>query len=213
MKKNDFIDCFNKKLLKYADDIVSINKEVIIDFFRENNINFNERYIDFLAKFGGNFSYFFRKFDFDCTFDSIKSIYLENSASDPLPSDKYCIISNHYILDWFIIEHSTGIIYCAGDIYNEDGICTNAELSFNSIDDFIWIQLYMTYLDKFLIDRKKSSLKKDNIDKYISEKELLDLLEIPYFNLKVLISKNKRKVYFYFFETESLEIHEINYHK
>lgn len=71
----------------------------------------------------------------------------------------------------------------------------------------------MTYLDKFLIDRKKSSLKKDNIDKYISEKELLDLLEIPYFNLKVLISKNKRKLYFYFFETESLEIHEINYHE
>lgn len=58
MKKNDFIDCFNKKLLKYEDDIASINKEVIIDFFRENNINFNERYIDFLAKFGGNFSYF-----------------------------------------------------------------------------------------------------------------------------------------------------------
>lgn len=145
----------NEVMLKYVTDIVPVDREKVIQFFEQQNIPYRQDYIDFLARFGGNESQFFKTYEFVCTFQEIQEIYLENAVFDPIPPKGYCVIANQTVADWFIIENSTGKIYCAGDNYDENGICTNAQPVFESIDDFLWFQLFLSTYKNFTLSTSK----------------------------------------------------------
>ena len=97
MKDNSLtkVNKMNNLMLEYANDIVKVEKQTIINFFDEQKIPYMESYIDFLSKFGGNQSKFFQTYEFDCTFQEIKDIYLENAVYDPVPPNGYCIIAKN----------------------------------------------------------------------------------------------------------------------
>ena len=103
-------------MLEYSNDIVGINKQEIITFFEVKKIPYIRKYIEFLSQFGGNQSSLFQTYGFNCTFQEIKEIYLENALYDPVPPEGYCIIANQEVEDWFMIENSTGEIFNSGEI-------------------------------------------------------------------------------------------------
>lgn len=136
----------NELILAYADDVVPVNRNIIVNFFKERNIPCRKDYIDFLARFGGNYSYFLQTGDFDCTFQEISEIYLEEPPEE-MPSNDYALISNHTFADFYFIEYSTGHIYRPSiDI---EGNYIFKYYSYKDIDSFLWCQLYYTYYKEF----------------------------------------------------------------
>ncbi|WP_227429785.1 hypothetical protein [Psychrobacter sp. I-STPA6b] len=138
----------NELILAYADDVVPVDRNIIVNFFKERNIPCRKDYIDFLARFGGNYSYFFRSegSGYDCTFQEISEIYLEEPPEE-MPSNDYALISNHTFADFYFIEYSTGHI-CQPYSDNE-GNWTYEYYSYKDIDSFLWCQLYYTYYKNF----------------------------------------------------------------
>lgn len=205
MKDNSLtkVNKMNNLMLEYANDIVKVEKQTIINFFDEQKIPYMESYIDFLSKFGGNQSKFFQTYEFDCTFQEIKDIYLENAVYDPVPPNGYCIIANQIVEDWFMIENSTGKIFNSGDLYDENGKSLDAKLAFKTIDDFLWMQLFATYQNEFVIDY--SSNRYSDIDNYISTfLKGYELLSLTYLNNITYYLKDKK---LYFYQQGEYEIH------
>lgn len=192
----------NNAMLGYANDIVKVEKQNIINFFDGQKIPYIESYIDFLAEFGGSQSKFFQTYEFDCTFQEIKDIYLENAVYDPVPPNGYCIIANQIVEDWFMIENSTGMIFSAGELYDNAGKAIDANLAFKTIDDFLWMQLYATYQNEIVVDY--SILRVNNADSYISEYLMeYKLLDLPYLQNSAYYLKNNKL----YFKKSNNEIH------
>lgn len=187
----------NQLMLEYADDIVPVERKQVTDFFEEINISYREDYIDFLAKFGGNYSKMFQRFEFDCTFREISKIYLEERVEE-LPSKGYCVIGNQLMADWFVIENSTGRIF--NDYPTKDDPISDTAV-FENIDIFLWWFLYFTYLNNFkYLETKKISAK--NLDILLPRNKLVD---IGYWRLSVYIKENK--VYLYYYDEDEVFIH------
>ncbi len=180
-------------MLEYADDIVPVERKQVTDFFEEINISYREDYIDFLAKFGGNYSKMFQRFEFDCTFREISKIYLEERVEE-LPSKGYCVIGNQLMADWFVIENSTGRIF--NDYPTKDDPISDTAV-FENIDIFLWGFLYFTYLDNFKYQGYTKVLAEE-LDILLPNNKLV---EIGYWRLSVYIKENK--VYLYYKGTDS----------
>ncbi|WP_227429784.1 hypothetical protein [Psychrobacter sp. I-STPA6b] len=195
--KSSLIKKMNQLMLEYADDIVPVERNRVVNFFKERNIPCRKDYIDFLARFGGNYSYFLKKYNFDCTFQEIKEIYLENAVYDPVPPDGYCIIGNQLIVDWFVIENSTGRIFNDYPT-KDDPIIGKAD--FENIDIFLWWFLYGTYSDNFIAN---FSLHENivNLDKYLTSNRI----ELIFYGTKYFIDEGK--VYIYYENSHKLYIH------
>ena len=192
--KSSLIKKMNQLMLEYADDIVPVERKQVTDFFEEINISYREDYIDFLARFGGNYSKMFQRFEFDCTFQEIKEIYLENAVYDPVPPDGYCIIGNQLMADAFIIENDTGKIF---NKYPTEYKPIIGEADFENIDVFLWGFLYFTYLDNFKYQGYTKVLAEE-LDILLPNNKLV---EIGYWRLSVYIKENK--VYLYYKGTDS----------
>ncbi|WP_230658980.1 hypothetical protein [Psychrobacter sp. I-STPA10] len=195
--KLSLIKKMNQLMLEYADDIVPVERKQVTDFFEEINISYREDYIDFLAKFGGNYSKMFQRFEFDCTFQEIKEIYLENAVYDPVPPDGYCIIGNQLMADAFIIENDTGKIF---NKYPTEYKPIIGKADFENIDIFLWWFLYGTYSDNFIAN---FSLHENivNLDKYLTSNRI----ELIFYGTKYFIDEGK--VYIYYENSHKLYIH------
>lgn len=183
-------------MLEYADDIVPVERKQVTDFFEEINISYREDYIDFLAKFGGNYSKMFQRFEFDCTFREISKIYLEERVEE-LPSKGYCVIGNQLMADWFVIENSTGRIF--NDYPTKDDPILDTAV-FENIDIFLWWFLYGTYSDNFIAN---FSLHENivNLAKYLTSNRI----ELIFYGTKYFIDEGK--VYIYYENSHKLYIH------
>lgn len=121
-----------------------------------------------------------------------------------MPPKGYCILANQEVEDWFMIENSSGKIFNSGELYDENGKSLDAELAFETIDDFLWMQLFATYQDKFLANY--SSKKFDNINEYISLfLKGYELLYLPYLNNTIYYLKDN-ELYFYQQGTDIIHI-------
>lgn len=179
-------------MLKYADDIVSVDKNEIIHFFKERKITYRDDYIDFLAQFGGNYSRFFRTYNFNCTFQEIKEIYLEAQEND-IP-EGYCVFGNQLVSDFYFIENKTGKIY--NESYDEDDNFCFEKASFESINTFIWDLLYSISAKEIIIQRDIfENLSKFEVQNFLSEVSEFQLFESGEFNAKYYMKNNK--VYFF----------------
>ena len=187
----------NELILEYADDVVPVNRNIIVNFFKERNIPCRKDYIEFLARFGGNYSKMFQRFEFDCAFREIIKIYLEERVEE-LHSKGYCVIGNQLMADWFVIENSTGRIF--NDYPTKDEPISDTAV-FDNIDVFLWWFLYFTYLNNFkYLETKKISAK--NLDILLPRNKLV---EIGYWRLSVYIKENK--VYLYYYDDDEVFIH------
>ena len=194
--KSSLIKKMNQLMLEYADDIVPVERKQVIEFFEKMNIPCREDYIDFLAKFGGNYSKMFQRFEFDCTFREISKIYLEERVEE-LPSKGYCVIGNQLMADWFVIENSTGRIF--NDYPTKDDPISETAV-FENIDIFLWWFLYGTYSDNFIAN---FSLHENivNLDKYLTSNRI----ELIFYGTKYFIDEGK--VYIYYENSHKLYIH------
>ncbi len=132
------IQFMNKLMLEYADDIISVDRNEVIQFFKQQDIPCRDNYIEFLVRFGGNQSKFFG--DYNCTFQEISEIYLEEPKED-LPPKNFCVIMNHTFADFFYIDYETGKI-CQDDF-------DLSNYHFGSIDEFLWLRLFFEYYEFF----------------------------------------------------------------
>ncbi|PNK61350.1 hypothetical protein [Psychrobacter sp. FDAARGOS_221] len=72
----DLVTYITEHLISYADDIVPVDRQEIIDFFESENAPYRDDHVDYLARFGGNnFTKFLSSQDVNFTFKKIKELY------------------------------------------------------------------------------------------------------------------------------------------
>lgn len=171
----ELVKKMNALMLEYADDIIAIERNHVIQFFDGIGISYRNDYIDFLSQFGGNYSKFFQTNEFNCTFSEIKELYLENAIYDPVPPKGYCFFSNQIVDDCYIIENTTGYIYKEG--YYDENKYIIGELLYESIDAFLWERLFLTYNEKISI-KTIEQLDENNLDSYFRNLDKHKLLSV-----------------------------------
>ncbi len=97
-------------LLNYANSIVSVDKQEVLDFFVKNNLPYHNEHINFLAQFGGARTEFFDAINLNCTFQEIKEIYIEGHPDNAIPPNCAYFGTND-IAGIFCISKETGEIY------------------------------------------------------------------------------------------------------
>ena len=58
----DVVTFMTKRLLSFSDDIVAVDRQEVIDFFKSQNATYRDDHVEFLTRFGGNnFTAFLRQ--------------------------------------------------------------------------------------------------------------------------------------------------------
>ena len=144
----DTVTFMTEQLLSFADDIVPVDKQDVIDFFKSQNAPYRDDHVEFLTRFGcNNFTAFFK--NQDCYFDlsTIKSLYEEDKEfPDDIELQKGCChFANPFYSNFLCIEQSTGIIY--REEVDETGNPVLNEIVWCDIKSFLFMaSLY--YLEK-----------------------------------------------------------------
>lgn len=164
------------KLEKYANDIIPIDRSNVVDFFIKRNSNYRKDYIDFISRYGGNNSVFFKKIGMDCSFATIKDLYLcdDNCIEKTLPDD-CCHFSENNLADNYCINNTNGSIY-EDDFDDYENPCCG-ELVYGDISDVIAHGLMISYLKKISLNTYIKVYERIELDKFIinNEKFKLDI--------------------------------------
>ncbi len=162
----DIVTFMTEQLLSFADDIVPVDKQDVIDFFKSQNAPYRDDHVEFLTRFGGNnFTAFLRQQNVNFSFSAIKHIYKEDEYfPDDIELKGGCC---HFAVPDFdnpcCIEQSTGIIY--REEVDETGNPVLNEIVWCDIKSFLFMaSLY--YLENIAIE---ISLDKNLTDEYVSD--------------------------------------------
>lgn len=110
----DVVTFMTERLLSFADDIVAVDKQEVIDFFESENAPYRDDHVEFLTRFGGNnFTDFLKKQDCFFDFSTVKGLYEDDKDfPDDVELQKGCChFANPFYSNFLCIEQSTGIIY------------------------------------------------------------------------------------------------------
>ncbi|SUD90613.1 hypothetical protein [Psychrobacter phenylpyruvicus] len=144
----DLVTYITERLISYADDIVPVNRQEIIDFFESENAPYREDHVDFLARFGGNhFTAFLKNQNANFSFQEIKELYqADKDYPDEVElAEGCCHFANPYVDNWYCIEQATGIIY--REAVDEDNNPILSEVVWCNIKSLLFMSsLY--YLDR-----------------------------------------------------------------
>ena len=160
----DIVTFMTEQLLSFADDIVAVDKQEVVDFFESENAHYRDDHVDFLARFGGNnFTDFLRQQNVNFSFSAIKHIYKEDEyfPDDIELKGGCCHFTNPFYSNFLYIEQSTGIIY--REEVDETGNPVLNEIVWCDIKSFLFMaSLY--YLENIAIE---ISLDKNLTDEYV----------------------------------------------
>lgn len=187
MKQLPNISTLIQAILSYADDIVSIDKKEILDFFIKNNFEYRDDYIEFLSKFGGAQCKFLHDLSLDCSFKTIKSGYANIKEGFLIPEGtSYFAIP--YFDDHYFIETKTGIIY--REAWDNDGNIKIGDIYAYDILSFTFVALlfYENEFSERILNKEK--INQNEIEKIEKELCLYHLNDIRDPNMRFYLKDN-----------------------
>ncbi|WP_201510394.1 hypothetical protein [Psychrobacter alimentarius] len=147
----DTVKFMTERLLSFADDIVAVDRQEVIDFFESENAPYRDDHVEFLTRFGGNnFTAFLKKQDCFFDFSTVKGLYEDDKdfPDDVELQEGSCHFANPFYSNFLCIEQSTGIIY--REEVDETGNPVLNEIVWCDIKSFLFMaSLY--YLEKISI--------------------------------------------------------------
>ncbi|WP_066805720.1 SMI1/KNR4 family protein [Moraxella oblonga] len=183
-------------LLSYANNIVPVDKQEILDFFISNNLPYHDEYIDFLAQFGGARTEFFDAINLNCTFQEIKEIYIEDHPDNAIPPN-FSYFGTNDFSGIFCISKETGEIY--EQKLNDKYEPVLGEIYCYDVWSLVFASLLKTY--KNFINKNQPIISE------ISENQKIDF---RYINKKLLLNDIQNPTMEYYFDYNNSILYSLN---
>ncbi len=196
----DTVIFITEQLLSFADDIVPVDKQDVIDFFESQNAPYLDDHVEFLTRFGGNNFTAFLKSQ-DCYFDlsTIRGLYEDDKEfPDDVELQKGCChFANSFYSNFLCIEQSTGIIY--REEVDETGNPVLVDETGNPVlNEIVWcdIKSFLFMASLYYLDKLSSKLPHDSkiADDCINDFQLVNkpyLLDINDSDMAYYLNEDK----------------------
>lgn len=109
----DVVTFMTERLLSFADDIVAVDKQEVIDFFESENAPYRDDHVEFLTRFGGNnFTAFLKKQDCFFDFSTVKGLYEDDKdfPDDVELQEGCCHFANPFYSNFLCIRPLAKVI-------------------------------------------------------------------------------------------------------